>query len=346
MSELFHTTDFGNSYTQIDSTQIQAGHYSDVRFTNNPLIAYTLSSPGGNEAMPAKTTDGGVTWSILSGNPLPGDDVYSIWDDFNNSNHVIVAGYSDLYFSADGGTTFHRIYVAVNAGNGVLIGGAFFDGNTIYLGTSDGLLISTNDGTSFTNAGTPGIPASELMLSFTGAKVGTQMRFFCLTAGAAYPGIDLGSDYYGLLRGIYSLENGSGSWAPKMSGIDASNDFLLSVAMARNDLNTVYAAGGSSAGEPRVFKTTNAGGSWVNTFKTANNQNIITGWSGSGGDRSWGYGEVVFGLTVAPNNSAKALITDFGFVHRTSDGGTTWQQAYVSTADQHPAGATAIANGL
>jgi len=194
MSELFHTTDFGNSYTQVDSTQIQAGHYSDVRFTNDPLIAYTLSSPGGNEAMPAKTTDGGVTWSILPGNPLPGDDVYSIWADFNNSNRVIVAGYSTLYFSSNGGTSFHQIYAAANAGNGVLICGAFFDGNAIYLGTSDGLLISTNAGTSFTNAGTPGIPAGELMFSFTGAKAGTQMRFFCLTAGSSYPGIDLGSD--------------------------------------------------------------------------------------------------------------------------------------------------------
>src|ERR1035437_6953369 len=40
MSELFHTTDFGNTYTQVDSAQIQAGHESGMRFTNNPLIAY------------------------------------------------------------------------------------------------------------------------------------------------------------------------------------------------------------------------------------------------------------------------------------------------------------------
>ncbi|MEO6994510.1 MAG: hypothetical protein ABI273_12835, partial [Lacunisphaera sp.] len=150
---------------------------------------------------------------------------------------------------------------------------------------------------------------------------------------------------YGNLRGIYSLENGNGNWTRKMTGIDASNDFLLSVAMARNDLNTVYAAGGGSAGVPEIFKTTNAGASWTNTFHPANNQNIITGWSGTGGDRSWGYGEVIFGLAVAPTNAAKAVITDYGFVHRTSDGGATWQQAYVSTADQHPANTTAIGAG-
>ncbi|MEO6994378.1 MAG: hypothetical protein ABI273_12160, partial [Lacunisphaera sp.] len=345
MSELFHTTDFGNTYVTVDATQIQAGHESGVRFTNDPLIAYTVSTPGGNNAQPAKTVDGGATWTILPGNPLADDEVYSIWADWNNPNRVIVAGYDLLYFSSDGGTTFSPISVTADQSNGVLICGAFFDGNTIYLGTNAGLLVSTNGGVSFTNAGTPGIPSGELMLSFAGAKVGSQTRFFCLTADSSYPGIDLGSDYYGNLRGIYSLENGNGNWTRKMTGIDASNDFLLSVAMARNDLNTVYAAGGGSAGVPEIFKTTNAGASWTNTFHPANNQNIITGWSGTGGDRSWGYGEVVFGLAVAPTNAAKAVITDYGFVHRTTDGGATWQQAYVSTADQHPANTTAIGAG-
>ncbi len=345
MSELFHTTDFGNSYTTVNFSQIQAGHESGVRFTSNPSIAYTVSYPGGNNAQPAKTVNGGVSWSILSGNPLPDDDVYSIWADYNNPNRVIIAGYSDLYFSANGGTSFTPISITADTSNGILVCGTFFDGNTIYLGTNAGLLISTNGGTSFTNAGTPGIPAGELMLSFTGAKVGNQLRFFCLTASSSYPGIDLGSDYYGNFRGIYSLENGTGNWTRKTTGIDAANDFLLSVAMAGNDLNTVYAAGGGSAGVPEVFKSSDAGASWTNTFHTTNNQNIITGWSGSGGDRSWGYGEVVFGLAVAPNNSAKAVITDYGFVHRTSNGGSSWQQAYVSTADQHAAGVTAIAAG-
>ena len=342
MSELFHTTDFGNSYSTVNFSNVQAGHESGVRFTNDPLIAYTVSTPGGNNAQPAKTSDGGASWLILAGNPLPGDEVYSIWADYNNPNRVIVAGYSDLYYSSNGGASFSLINVTVNTANGVLICGAFFDGNNIYLGTNAGLLVSTNGGSSFTNAGTPGIPTGELMLSFTGAKVGSQVRFFCLTTASSYPGIDLGSDYYGNLRGIYSLENGGGNWTRKMTGIDAANDFLLSVSMARNDLTTVYAAGGGSAGVPEIFKTSDAGASWTNTFHTANNQNIITGWSGTGGDRGWGYGEVVFGLAVAPNNSAKAIVTDYGFVHRTSDGGTTWQQAYVSTADQHPVNTTAI----
>src|SRR3978361_1290195 len=59
MSELYHTTNFGNSYSTVNFSGIQAGHESGVRFTNNPLIAYTVSTPGGNNAQPAKTVDGG-----------------------------------------------------------------------------------------------------------------------------------------------------------------------------------------------------------------------------------------------------------------------------------------------
>ena len=345
MSELYHTTDFGNSYAIVNAAQVQGGHESAVRFTSNPLIAYTVTYTGGNNAQPAKTVDGGVTWTILPGNPLPGDDVYSIWADYDNPGRVVVAGYSDLYFSADGGATFALISVAMNTANGALIGGAFFDGNNIYLGTNAGLLVSANAGATFANAGTPGIPAGELMLSFTGAKVGGQMRFFCLTGATAYPGIDLGADYYGNYRGIYSLDNGTGNWTARTTGINSATDFLLSVAMARNDLNTVYAGGGSAAGVPVIFKTSSGGTAWANTFLTANNQNINTGWSGTGGDRSWGYGEVVFGLAVAPGNSSRAVFTDYGFVHRTSDGGATWQQAYASPGDQHPVNTTAIAGG-
>lgn len=341
MGELFHTTNFGNAYDTVNFQHVTGGRGSAVRFTSNPLVAYTLSYRGGNNSLPCKTTDGGATWSLLSGNPLPDDEVYSLWADYNNPNRVIIAGWSDLYISQNGGTSFTPISLGGSFPNGIHVGGAFFDGNNIYLGTNIGLVVSTTGGTSFTNAGTLGLPATEYLFSFTGAKVGGQMRFFCLTAASSYPGYDV-ADYWGALRGIYSLENGAGSWTAKMTGINASRDFLLHVAMAANDLNTVYAAGSNDSGYPTVFKTTNAGASWTSVFQAANNANINTGWSGQGGDRGWGYGEVAFGLAVAPNNSAKALITDLGFVHRTSNGGSTWQQAYLNPADQHAVGDTTI----
>ncbi len=57
-----------------------------------------------------------------------------------------------------------------------------------------------------------------------------------------------------------------------------------------------------------------------------------------GGDRGWSYGECPFGFDVAATNANRVIFGDYGFVHKTADGGQTWQQAYVATADQHPAG--------
>lgn len=343
MSELFHTEDFGESYGVVPATSVQGGHATAVQFTSDPLIAYTLSYTGGNSALPVKTIDGGATWTQLTDNPFDGDEIYSIWADPGATTRIILAGWNQIYLSNNGGASFSQINLAFSSADGVLVGGAFFDGAHIYLGTSAGLLVSTNGGTSFTNAGTPGIASGERILSFAGARAGGQMRFFCLTAAQSYPGIDLGSDYWENFRHIYSLENGSGTWTARNSGLNPATDFLLSVAMARNNIDVVYAAGGSDAGVPVVFRTTDAGASWTNTFLTDNNENIRTGWSGQGGDRGWGYGEVVFGLAVAPTNASNVIFTDYGFVHRTSDGGATWRQAYVSTADEHAAGATDIA---
>ena len=347
MSEVFRTTNYGASYQVIPFGQIQGNRYSLVQFTSNSNLLYSLSYYDGNNAVPVKSTNGGANWSKLPGNPLPWDESFSVWAAFDRPQVVVLAGWSALYLSTNGGNTFSQISVPMPYGTGCLVGGAFFDGNNIYLGTSEGLVVSTNGGASFVNAGYPGIPAGEYVRSFAGAKVGGQMRFFALTVHDTYAGQDVGADYWGNLRGIYALDNATGPWVRRAGGIDLNTDFLMFIAMATNDLNTVYAGGskyGSAMGDvPGIIKTTDGGVNWTNVFLAANNANITTGWSGQGGDRNWGYGEVVFGLVVAPGNSAKVVITDMGFVHNSTNGGATWRQAYTSPADEHPPGTTSIA---
>lgn len=342
MSELFRSTDFGNSYITMNHLQVQGGHNSTVRFTNIPLLLYTISyEPSSLTDMiaPVKSTDGGNSWSVLPGNPLPGEEVYSINADYYNPTRIIISYYGSIYFSSSGGSSFTNIHNAVNSGSGVLVGGVFFDNNNIFIGTNDGLIISTNGGVSFAVSAISGIPAPQRIFSFAGAKVGAVTRFFCLTAdeGDIYVGIP-GSDYWGFMRGVYSLDYGSGNWVSKMNGIVLNTDYLMFVTMAWNDINTAYLAGSSSSGLPNIMKTVNAGNSWSRVFNTTGNQNIFTGWSGQGGDRGWGYGECAFGVSAAPLNSAKVIFTDFGFIHRTTNGGASWYQSYVSAADQNPAG--------
>lgn len=340
MSQLFHSTDYGLHYDQVPFTKLQVGNISTYEFTNNNNIAYCIANDG-NINYAVKTSNAGGSWNELPGNPEDGEDVYALKADYSNPNRVVIGYYGSIYISNNGGTSFTLVRNAANSGAGIIIGGIFFDGNNIYIGTNEGILFSSNGGTSFSFLATTGMPSTEGIFSFAAAKVGSVTRFFCIAANATdiYNGI-VPWDYYGFAKKVYSLDVGTNAWTLKMTGIDVDNDFVMYVGMARNDINTVYLGGSDgNTGGNLVMKTSNAGTSWTKVFRTANNQNIVTGWSGQGGDRGWGYGESCFGITVAPNNSNKVLFGDFGFVHKTSDGGTTWRQAYVSAADEHPANA-------
>lgn len=339
MGELFHTTDFGLAYSQAHYQQFIGGHNSKVCFTSTANLLYSIRYLA-DVATPCKSIDNGVTWTTLAGNPDGSEDVYTIHVDYNNPTRVIISTYGNIYFSNNGGTTFTSFHTALDNNAGNVVGGVFFSGNTIYVGTNDGVLTSVNTGTNWSTATITGLPSTQRIWSFTAAKVGTATKLYCLTGDVndIYVGLQ-GSDYYDFCKGIYSCNYGSTNWTSRSNGINLASDFPMFIDMAENDTSIVYAAGSNDNGEPTIFKTTNSGGNWTNTFITATNQNIITGWSGQGGDRGWGYGECPFGFDVAANNAQAVIFGDFGFCHKTTNGGTSWQQAYVNTANQHPANA-------
>jgi photosystem II stability/assembly factor-like uncharacterized protein len=337
MSELFHTTNFGSTYSQVHFSQFTGGHNSKVCYTSTPNLLYSISYIN-DIGTPVKSIDNGVNWTTLAGNPDPNSDVFTIHVNYSNSNQIIISTYGEIYFSNNGGTSFAQFHTALNSGSGNVVGGVLFTGNTIYVGTNDGVLVSVNGGLSWTTATITGLPSTERIWSFTAAKVGTITRLFCLTGdvGDVYVGLQ-GSDYYDFCKGIYACDYGVNNWASKLTGINLSTDFPMFIDMAENDINTVYVAGSNDNSEPTIFKSTNAGGNWNNTFITSSNQNIITGWSGQGGDRGWSYGECPFGFDVAANNSQVVIFGDFGFCHKTTNGGTNWQQAYVNATGEHAA---------
>jgi hypothetical protein len=336
MSEMFHSEDFGLSYSQIHFTKLAAMNVSTYEWTNDSNIAYCIHSDG-NDGYPVKTINNGNGWT-----PLPGYDanegmVYKLVANYNNPSQLLMNYYGSIVFSNNGGTTFQTIMTASNLGAGLIMGGVFFDGNNIYIGTNDGLLYSTNGGNSFSTMSTTGIPAGQVIWHFSGGKTGANTRFVCIAANDndVYNGIQP-YEYWGFAQGVYIMDNANGTWTSSMSGINLSTDFVMYTGMAWNDINTIYLAG-SDNGSPLVFRSTNGGGSWTKVFNSAGNQNVQTGWSGQGGDKGWGWGESAFGIAVAPNNSNKLLFGDFGFVHVSSNGGSSWRQAYVNQADQHPA---------
>jgi hypothetical protein len=337
MSDEFHTTDLGASWDVVDFRKMQSWKISPVQYCNNN-IRYAIDGANVNGLdvqRPTKSTDGGITWKPLP-NDASGGGAYSLFADPNNNQHVIMSDYSIIYTSSDGGNQFFTRYQAKDNGAGIHLAGAFFDGNNIYLGTNDGVLVSTDGGVSFTTATLTGIPSTEYIVSFTGAKQGSTIRFFCVTLGQVYAGITgADKDEY---KNVYKMDWGSGHWQTTTSGIDASA-LPFFAAMSPTNINIAYVAGGSSNSSPTVYKTTDGGGSWLSVFKTTNNQNIFTGWSGQGGDRAWSYGEYALGFSVAPSDPNYACITDLGYAHITSNGGTDWHAAYVPAADLNPEGA-------
>jgi photosystem II stability/assembly factor-like uncharacterized protein len=339
MSEIFHSTDFGQSYSQLPFTKLTVMRNSTYEFTMDPDIAFAIYNDG-NEGYPVRTVDGGNSWVMLPGFDAGLGKVYRIAANYNNPDQLIMGYYGDLVISNNGGSTFTLIKHASNMGAGIILGGVVNDGNNIYIGTNEGIFYSTNAGSSFSKMSDGGIPTQQVIWNFTGAREGNKLRFFCITAnlGDVYNGL-MPWDYYDFAKGVYSMDDASGSWVPKMIGMDFSSDFIMYAGMAGNDINTIYLAGNDHAlFAPLIYKSSDGGNTWNKVFMTTGNENITTGWCGFNGDKAWSWAETCFGIAVSPVNSDKVVFGDYGYVHTTSDGGATWKQAYVDSADQHPAG--------
>ncbi len=337
MSEVFHSTNYGASWSVVNFQQIQGGRQALVQFTSDPNVRYAVDLS--NDGMtPVRSLDGGTTWQPLSGDPT-GGGAYALYADPNSTNRLIVSDYSDVYFSDDGGNTFTLEFTYGPDGNGLFVAGALFDGANIYVGTAPGLLVSTDNGATFALSSVGGIDTNnEAMFSFAGAKQNGTTRFFCTTMnpGDVYPGMDI-EDVYSSYVSVYSLDWGQANWTSATNGIRGQDDTVF-VAMALNDVSTAYVAGqqNDDYGYPALYKTVNGGASWALSWLITNNQNVFTGWEGAHGDSDWGYGGGALGLAVAPNNSSIVAETDLGFVHLSTNGGAYYQQAYVNPTDDNP----------
>jgi len=335
MSAVFHSADFGASWDTVNWREIMGGHFLQVRFTSDPQVLYALDHRN-DGATPAKSTDGGQTWEALAADPTGGEAIY-LFVDPNRTDRILVSDYGTLFFSDDGGASFE--FAATTAmGSGMVVGGAFFDGDTIHVGTSQGLRISEDGGQSFGFGLNDGIPYGEVIVSLAGAREGGTTRLLAVTLNEAdaWAGFT-GGEYEGY-TGVYRLDVGDAAWTEVTAGI-AAEQYLVFVDMPRNDIDTAYLAGcNTDAWAPAVLRTTDGGDSWSLVLRARDNQNVNTGWAGWHGDTSWGFGEYALGFGASPVDGDRAVVTDMGFVHVTQDGGATWQQAYVRPEDQNPAG--------
>ena len=79
MSELFHSTDLGQSWNEIDFREMTGNNGSKVQFTNNPMILYCVNFEN-DLRTPFKSTNGGLNWNPLLSDPTFGE-TYSLFCD-------------------------------------------------------------------------------------------------------------------------------------------------------------------------------------------------------------------------------------------------------------------------
>ncbi|MFZ1378740.1 MAG: T9SS type A sorting domain-containing protein [Saprospiraceae bacterium] len=347
LSSMYQSMEAGLNWKLQHHQQIQGGNYSKVCFTIDNNIRYAISyKPDGydDRAAPVKSTDGGISWSKCAGNPDPTEFLDAIYVNYNNPNQVIISQKTKLFISQNGGNSFNAIYTAKNFTLGLQSGGAFFDGNSIYIATIDGIIRSTNNGSTFALWTNSGIPSGTGIISFCAARTGASLRFFALTGVLNLLNGEDDNDLFlfdNLVNNVISMDDASGVWVTKNTGVQFSNHHVKFIAMAENNINTIYIGGlqyingDANVRHPLILKSVNAGANWSSVFNSVNNANIRTGYSGDGGDEGWWYGEYVLGLSVHPRNAEICYFTDLGFIHSTKNGGTLWNQLYVNPSQEN-----------
>ncbi|MBK9247224.1 MAG: hypothetical protein IPM69_03710 [Ignavibacteria bacterium] len=334
---MYRTIDMATNWQTVNFRTMQTSDYivSKVQFTINTNILYVLATdPETGFSLPMKSNDAGASWLPLAFDPTDGGGITMIVD-YTNPDRIVISDYSTIYLSTDGGQNFTNKYDDAT-GAGCHLAGAFFDGNSIYIGTNAGVLSSTNNGASFSLMSLGNMPIEEAIVSFSGAKQGTTTRFYVITLDEfdVYPGVT-GAQFGGFL-GLYTLDVGSSNWSYKVTGISGS-DFPFYVATSAGNINVAYAAGSGDKGTPMVYKTTNGGQSWTKTFNTTLNAGIATAWQGHLGDRDWTYGQYVTGIDVSRTDPNQLVLTDLGGIYISSNGSTSWRQAYVNILGQNAA---------
>lgn len=111
MTEVFHTTNSGTTWDQVHYKElISTGGQHTVEFTSDPNVRYTVNLDFlTDERFPVKSIDGGQSWNATLSDPTNAD-CWFISADPNSTTRLLVASYTELFISTDGGASFQSVY--------------------------------------------------------------------------------------------------------------------------------------------------------------------------------------------------------------------------------------------
>ncbi len=335
----FRSVDFGRTWFGLHFETLRGSDRTTLRWTSDPEIIYTIDFQGWSGSFVTRSTDGGHSWTRLDTDPSE-ENAYWVHVDPTSTDRILVGGWAALYFSDDGGATWRTAHTAVAREHGLYIAGVAWAGDTIVVGSSESMIVTRDGGTSWEAVPYDGIPEGQVVGSLTGAVEGETVRVWAVSRieGTVWPGIR--SDQYAAYQGVWrrDLNDADAEFELVTDGIPP-NFQPFTVGAAQNDVDTVYLGGGNTDNDmPDVYRSRDAGGSWISTFGVYENTNIASGWCGHRGDIDYWWSGAPLTFDVSLTDPNVLIMGDYGFVHVSADGGDTWRQAYVNERDQNAPG--------
>jgi hypothetical protein len=280
-SNFFKTTDAAAHWNNQNSGL--AGNVSALAVAPSaPNTIYAATTTGFY-----RSTDSGATWTKIQTTGVTSFNFTSALavDPLNPS--VIYIGQFDLSKSTDGGSN----WTTVNTGSGSSIFSIVFDPSTpatMYLGVNNGVLKSTNSGSTWTlqnNFGIPGTPVVRSLAIDPTAPL-------TLYAGSF-------SD------GLFKSTNGGGVWTAMNNGMGGSDPKNVStIVIDPANPATIYTGHGSTFGSGGgINQSTNGGASWTPLTN--------------------GVPDAAVTAMVANSSGVYAALNGRGVI-KTTNGGTSW----------------------
>ena len=334
----FRSVDFGRSWFGMHFQTLRGSDRTTVRWTSDPEILYTIDQQGWAGAFLIRSTDSGRSWTRVPTDPTEAN-AHWVHVDPTSTERILVASWSEIFFSDDGGSSWRTAYSAPAPEHGVYIAGVSWAGDTIVVGSSDVMVVSEDAGATWQPTAYVGLPDGEVVGSLTGATEGDTRRLWVVSraAGSVWPGIR--SDQYEPYSAVWRIDLGPGNTFVRVTDGIPGDFHPFTVAVSQSDIHRVYLGGGDNETEmPDVFRSEDAGDSWVPTFGVRRNVNIASGWCGHRGDLDYWWSGAALTFDVSSSDSDVLIMGDYGFVHVSADGGNTWRQAYVLEEDQNPPG--------
>lgn len=308
---VFKSTDAGTTWTHSGRAGFLV--HSLAGDPNNPRVLYAAES--GRDINLFRTTDAGNTWSSF-GTGLPR----------GGTGHLAVAltNPSKLYLGSDGYGVFKRTgkgwtrtaSTSKTYKQGTMVLDLLVDPrspNTIYMGSWDGLLKSTDAGDTWTHMN------NGLGRLIRGENLGVSGEI--RDRGLAIDPTTSSTLYLGTQSGVFKSTDGATTWSATTltnSNLPSSCQcaawgplpyLFLPVAIDPNNPSTVYAGPGRGYGDSKdlqgsVFKTTDGGGKWTRQISFV--------------------GNVVSDVSIDPQRPEVLYAGTQGGVFVSTDSGTNW----------------------